>query len=605
VSDERTTDPGAGWLEEFRPSPSEHAHYAGAARRNGLEIAHWARQTLNRAARSILDLEPAEESAGGLNFEEVFQAAPSPMLLLGADDPSYTVLAANDAYLRATMTRREAILGRGVFAAGHDSDRAALRLLRGSLERVIHYRRSDTVRKDDGPLPWGSVNTPLLDGSGRVTGIIHRLDDLAELRAREELQRFLADSTALLAESLDLRETLGRVARLSIPVFADWCILDLFGTNRRIERTAVAHADPADAALAQLVRNYRADLYANPHYPATRVLLHGAPVLIESLEPHLARAVSHDDQHLEMIEAAAVRSVICVALAAQGRTLGFLTFLTTRSGRTYSARDVEVAQDIARRCALAIENARLFEEARSALRVRDDFLSVASHELRTPLTPLQLQIDALERRFADFVKSGKEAWLEERLGSIRRQTDRLEHLVEELREMSHIVEGSVHLQPEPLDLASLIRAAVQRFRDDNPGEEIALELSDELVGRWDRERLGQVLANLLSNAHRHGGGRRIGLRAWREGGEVVVAVSDQRPGLAPRDHRRFAGGGERELGHNYGGLGVALFVTRQILDAMGGTIEASSSGPGATFTVRLPIDRFAAAGAAGTSAALH
>ena len=604
MSDERTTDSGAGWLEEFRPSPTEHAHYAGAARRNGLEIAHWARQTLNRAARSILDLEPAEESAGGLSFEEVFAATPSPMLLLGADDPAYTVLAANDAYLRASGIRREELLGRGVFAAARNEDRTELRLLRGSLERVIHHRRSDTVRHD-GTRLWGSVNTPVLDGSGRVAGIIHRLDDLGELRAREELQRFLADSTALLAESLDLRETLGRVARLSIPVFADWCILDLFGTNRRIERTAVAHADPADAALAQLVRNYHADLYANPDYPATRVLLHGAPVLIESLEPHLARAVSNDDEHLEMIEAAAVRSVICVALAAHGRTLGFLTFLTTRSGRTYTARDVEVAQDIARRCALAIENARLFEEARSALRVRDDFLSVASHELRTPLTPLQLQIDALERKFADFVKSGKEAWLEERLGSIRRQTDRLEHLVEELREMSHIVEGSVHLQPEPLDLGSLVRAAVERFREDNPGDQIAVELTGELVGRWDRERLGQVLANLLSNARRHGAGRRIGLRAWREGPEVVVAVSDQRPGLAPRDHRRFSGEGERELAHNYGGLGVALFVTRQILDAMGATIEASPGDPGATFTVRLPIDRFAAARAEGISASLH
>jgi signal transduction histidine kinase len=420
----------------------------------------------------------------------------------------------------------------------------------------------------------------------------HELDQaIAQIRAKEELQRFLADATALLAESLDLGQTLSRVARLCIPVFADWCLLDLLGGDQRLQRVEVAHADPADAALARRIKDYHTDLQANAGYPGTRAMLGDDPVLIERFDGAAARAVAHDEGHLALIDATGARSVICAALTAHGKKLGLLTFMTAASQRLYTAGDLLVAQDIARRCALAIENARLFEEVRNALRIRDEFLSVASHELRTPLTPLQLQVDALERKFSQFVKSGKESWLEDRLTSIRRQTDRLEHLVEELPEMSQIVEGNIRLRPESVDLVGLIQAAVVRFRQDHPREEIVVDLPPDLVGRWDRERLGQVLASLLSNAQRYGGGQRILVRATRDRDTAVVAVSDRRAGAAPRDHRRASMAGQGPAATNYGGLGVGLFVTRQILEAMGGTIDTTSGPrPGATFTVRLPLD---------------
>jgi signal transduction histidine kinase len=503
VSDDSTNDDGRGWLGEFRRTTEEDDLYRRAAQRSGLEIGHWARQTLNRAAQTILDVdEPSPATAG--------------------------------------------------------------------------QQRESTLER---------------------------------LHAQEAVQRFLADATALLAESLDLRETLCRVVWLSIPVFADWCLLDLFTEKNHIERTEVAHADPAHVKLAEEVRHYGVDLERNPRYPATRVMMDGAPVLIESLGDGGARDLAHDDRHLGLIRATGVRSVICVALVAHGRTLGFLTFLTAGSGRSYGANDLVVAQDIARRCAMAIENARLFEETRRALRFRDDFLSVASHELRTPLTPLQLQVDALERRFSEFVKTGKESWLHERLGTMRRQTDRLQYLVDELLEMYQIDEGTIRLQREPLELAGVVRAVVSRFRDHHPDQKIIVDAAADLAGNWDRGRLEQVMANVLANAQRHGRGRPIHVRAWREEGAAAVAVTDERTDVVPRDHRRAVRGSDLEShARNYGGLGVGLFVTRQILDAMGGTVEVSAGQPGATFTVRVPFDpvgRAAARDPNGSAVSLH
>lgn len=677
---------GIGWLAEFHQTPQEQALYEGAARRTGLEIVHWARQTLNRAARSILDEDVSSpgEREEGLNFEAVFAASPSPMLLLGPDDPHFTILAANDAYLRATMTTRDQIVGRGLFEVFPDNpgDPGATGTsnLRASLGRALACRRPEVmaVQKHDIRRPasqgggfeerhWSPINTPVVDEDGRVACLIHRVEDVTELvmlermdktrqavtdsfralaserqleivrrareiaeardilqrefasrtsdlqelsrevaqrrqeldaalqrlRRQEEVQRFLSDATALLTESIDLGETLSRVARLSIPVFADWCLLDLF-TGGHIQRMAVAHADPADAQLAEQVRRRRVDLDQNPHYPATRVLLSGAPVLIEALDPAEARAAAYDDAHFAIIQAANVRSLICVPLVARGRTLGFLTFVTARSGRNYALTDVAIAQDIARRCAMAIENARLFEQARSALRVRDDFLSVASHELRTRLTPLHLQIDGLARRFADFVRPGKESWLDKPLGTIRRQTHRLEHLVEELLEMSNIEGDTIWFQPEPLDLSEVARAVVTQFGRRNPRETITIEADAGVVGRWDRQRVEQVLTNLLANAMRHARGQPIVVRVAREGGTAVLSVSDQRTDVVPTDHQRGSHSDVRGPGpaRNYGGLGVGLFVTRQILDVLGGTIEGRSEEgeAGATFTVRLPVD---------------
>ncbi len=421
---------------------------------------------------------------------------------------------------------------------------------------------------------------------------------LEQLRVQEERQRFLADATAVLAESLDSHETVARVARLAVPAFADWCLLDLFDDQRNIRRVEVAHSDPADASLAGGLMRFSAAPHGNLEHPATKVLLRGAPVLLPELDAEGLRRVAHNDEHFNLWKAAGACSAISVGLVTHGQTLGIITFVYARSGRHYGPSDLVIAQDLARRCAMALNNARLFEQTRAAVAAREEFISVASHELKTPLTPLQLHLNTLQRRMGEYVKEGKEEWIEKRLGSLHRQSQRLNHLVEELLDVSRIVAGRLRLEPESVDLVAIVQAVADDARDQAGGEGKALDLevdiapgADSVIGFWDRTRIEQVVMNLLSNALKFGAGKPIRVRVERRGATAVLTVADQGVGIDPADQKRIFDRFERAVSvRHYGGLGLGLFIVRQIVDSLGGRITVRSSpGQGSTFQVEMPV----------------
>lgn len=273
----------------------------------------------------------------------------------------------------------------------------------------------------------------------------------------------------------------------------------------------------------------------------------------------------------------------------------------TLSGR---AAWLVVAQDVTERLrnekavrALADENARLFEEAREAVRVRDDFLAIASHELRTPLTPLQLMVQALGKDVRSFVKEERQAWYAEQLRTIQRSARRLARLVNELLDISRIVGGRLRLEPEEVDLGALVREVIADFEAHGQiaSSRCTVRVSGDraqIVGRWDRLRLTQILVNLLSNALKYGAGKPVSVSLSSGGGRAMVRVVDQGIGIASQDHERIFGRFERAVSsRHYGGLGLGLFISRQIVEAMGGSIEvASSPGKGAAFTITLPLE---------------
>jgi len=421
---------------------------------------------------------------------------------------------------------------------------------------------------------------------------------LERLRVQEERQRFLADATAVLAESLDSHETVARVARLAVPAFADWCLLDLFDEERNIRRVEIAHGDPADASLAGELMHFSAAPHGNLEHPATKVLLRGAPVLLPELDGEGLRRIAHNEEHFNLMKAMAARSAISVGLVTHGQTLGIITFICARSGRHYGQTDLVIAQDLARRCAMALNNARLFEQTRAAVAAREEFISVASHELKTPLTPLQLQLNALQRKTGEFVKEGKEEWMQKRLRSLHRQSQRLNHLVEELLDVSRIVAGRLRLEPESVDLAAVVRTVADDAREQARNEGSALDLrvesgpgADSVVGFWDRTRIEQVVMNLLSNALKFGAGKPIRVRVERRDATAVLTVADRGVGIDTADQKRIFDRFERAVPtRHYGGLGLGLFIVRQIVDSLGGRITVRSSpGEGSTFQVEMPL----------------
>jgi PAS domain S-box-containing protein len=228
-----------------------------------------------------------------------------------------------------------------------------------------------------------------------------------------------------------------------------------------------------------------------------------------------------------------------------------------------------------------------FEELHQAIHARDEFLSIASHELRTPLTALKLRVQSLQRN------ATLDSEVRERLDSVGRQTLRLERLIADLLDVSRITTGHLSLDSEPFDMLDAAREVVERMTERTLAQacEVRLTSQGEVHGVWDRVRVEQVLTNLLDNALRHGAGRPVSIRIERCESSVLIVVEDEGKGIAKADLARIFERFERAAGQRgRDGLGMGLYIARQIVEAHGGSIHAKSEASrGAAFHVVLPL----------------
>ncbi|MFY0577867.1 sensor histidine kinase [Cystobacter fuscus] len=257
------------------------------------------------------------------------------------------------------------------------------------------------------------------------------------------------------------------------------------------------------------------------------------------------------------------------------------------------------ARELLARVQSHLELARMRREAaahearevnlREAVHARDDFLSVASHELKTPLAALRLQLEALERMLPGELRT----LVSERIFAVRRQVQRLAGLIETMLDVSLVAAGRLRLKLEPVDLAVLVADGVAQMREELARQECTLSLESEasLPGQLDATRLGQLLRNLLSNAARYGAGKPVLVRLRREGRHARLDVVDHGMGVKPEHQERIFNRFERAVSaRHFGGLGLGLWVSRQVVEAHGGSISVTDTpGGGATFTVKLPL----------------
>jgi signal transduction histidine kinase len=242
------------------------------------------------------------------------------------------------------------------------------------------------------------------------------------------------------------------------------------------------------------------------------------------------------------------------------------------------------------------ERRALVAQLQEAVRARDEFLSVASHELKTPLTALTLQVEALERH----LYQGRLAFLSPEeagklLDRVRRQTGRLNRLIEALLDLSRIATGRLQLERTSVDLAELTRELLERYQPElsRTGCPAVLVAEDAGVrGSWDRLRLEQVITNLLTNAMKFGAGHPIEVSVRRVGAQGELRVRDRGIGINPESQARIFERFERAVSaREFGGMGLGLFISRQIVQEHGGTIRVESvPGEGATFVVELPLE---------------
>ena len=485
-------------------------------------------------------------------------------------------------------------LGLGWLNAVHpeDRERAEKAFLEAHASR-LPFRVEYRIRSRTGEYRWAIDSaSPRLGSAGELLGYIGSVVDIHERKRGEERLAFMSEASRLLSESLDYEATLSRATELAVPTLGDWCMLDILEENGGLKRVKVSCGNPALEALARDTVRFPPAITGHPWHSPSRALQEGRAILVEDAGDDYKQKVAFNSEHLAHMRAIGFESLMSVPLLARGRTLGVITFLAITPGRRFTQADLETAEDMARRAALAVDNGRLYREAQQAVRVREEFLQVASHELKTPLTPLSLKLQMLARAAETFPRE-RFPRLSSDVEMMLQQVNRLSSLMDELLDVSRINSGRFSLTLEVVDLCALVRDTMVRFEPEvlRLGGRLEADLPDVLVGVWDRQRLEQVMTNLLSNALKYGGGRPVQVQARLDGSLARVVVRDEGIGISaealPRIFEKF----ERAVSErHYGGLGLGLYITRQIVEALGGTIRVESVPKrGSTFTVELPL----------------
>jgi PAS domain S-box-containing protein len=391
--------------------------------------------------------------------------------------------------------------------------------------------------------PIDDSGAPIRSEDGRVLGVVLVFRDATQEKHDRARSDFLAKAGEALASSLDYQATLAMVARLAVPALADGCTVDLLelASSPAVAHSVLAHAEPQS---------------------------------------------------------------MVVPLRAGGRTFGTMTFVYSESGRRYSQDDLAFAEDFARRAAMAIENARALKEAKDAResertlrheaelgsRAKDEFLATVSHELRTPLNAILGWSVVLRSR-------KPEAEVDRALGIIERNARAQAKLIDDVLDLSRIISGKLALNLGPTNVAEAIAAAIETVTPAAQAKEIEIRpdtVDASLTITADGGRMQQIVWNLLSNAVKFTPrGGVVTVDAGRDGSDVLVRVRDTGEGIPPEALRIIFEPfqqADASTTRRHGGLGLGLSIVRQIVAAHGGTVRASSEGPGkgATFEVRLP-----------------
>jgi signal transduction histidine kinase/DNA-binding response OmpR family regulator len=420
--------------------------------------------------------------------------------------------------------------------------------------------------------------------------------EAARAAAEEATRRasFLADASKVLSSSLDHETTLRGLLRLTVPYLADFGAISLADSQGQIGSTEIAWGEPGGQPDSAMI----APEQIHPRLTAALqdILASGESSFVPYLDPGPESSWPWRDNPAtamggETLPQIALESRGLMPLRARGRVLGVLLLAMGPSGRRYTPADLLLAEDLAGRAAVAIDNARLYRDVQRADTHKNEFLSMLAHELRNPLAPIRNAVQILRLRGS----SDPEMCALQDM--IERQVHHLVRLVDDLLDVSRITRGKVRLLREPLNLATVVHRALEICEQmvGSRGHKLTLSLPEKPVRvAGDPVRLAQVVGNLLNNAAKYTlEGGHIWLTVQREGDEAVLRVRDTGVGIPPD----MLGSVfdlftqvECSLDRAHGGLGIGLTLVRQLVELHGGRVQAFSAGAnqGSEFVVSLP-----------------
>ena len=458
-----------------------------------------------------------------------------------------------------------------------------------ALSHGTDYEVEVRLRRHDGVYRWFLVRAiPVKDADGDVVEWLGSATDIDERRHLADSLRFLAEASVVLGKVDHVDGTLKRIGALAVPFFADWCEVSVREASGEVRRLGVNHRDPARVKhLEELDRRYPRDASSAP----MQVIATGQTLYMQEVTDSMLQKGARDAEHLGMLRGLELRSLIIVPIPAKSGIVGAIAFATT-DGRVYCPFDVQVAEELARRAAIALENAELVQALRDADRRKDEFLAVLAHELRNPLAPVRNAVEILR---ASESASPHVQWTHD---VIDRQVRQITRLVDDLLDVSRIARGKIELRRGRIELSAAVRQALESSRPliERSGHELDVRMgSDPIFINADLARMAQVISNLLNNAAKYTPpGGRIWLQARRRETNVELCVADNGigipEGMLARIFDMFTQGGVADRAQ--GGLGIGLTLVKRLVEMHGGTIIARSEGPGrgSQFIVTLPLD---------------
>ena len=469
---------------------------------------------------------------------------------------------------------------------GGEVHRAMLEAMDANVPRTFEVRQLSGF--------WLEIRTyPMPDG------LVAYWTNVTERHKSRERTELLASASSALAENVHVDAALMALMHLVARSQADYVTVHLAEPDGGLRLVDAVHRDPERTAVArEIERTY--PLPADAPVGAAAVIRSGEASLQRDLPWDRVKLAARDARHLALLEQIGMVSTIVVPLRARGRVLGALTLVSAESGRRYDERDLELAEELARRAALAVDNARLFSEAErarfaaeDASRAKTQFLATMSHELRTPLNAISGYASLMEMGVRGPISDAQRADLE----SIQRSQRHLTTIINEILDYARIETGAVSLKRQSTSLAPVVLAAAALIEPQRVARGIAFESrvpDDAPAVLADAEKLQQVLLNLFSNAVKFTpGGGSIRVDAAATGaGTVALGVSDTGVGVPPDKleviFEPFVQVG-RALNNPGEGTGLGLAISRDLARAMGGDLVAQSAqGQGSVFVLTLP-----------------
>lgn len=471
--------------------------------------------------------------------------------------------------------------------------------IRKALITGSRVRRDDEVywRKDGSRLSVDYTAAPML-GGGKVRGAVVSFLDITDRKRETEIRTFLADATETLNSSLDYNSTLRAVANLAVPRLGDWCAVDML-RDGKLERLAVAHRDPERLNMVLELTRERPPRLDAP-VGSGKVIRTGRPELITDIpEEVLVASAEGDVEVIQAIQKLDLHSLLGVPLMSEGKPIGAIVCVMAESGRRFTEHDLRIAEDLAARASLAIENALLFEKAETARAhaeaadaAKSQFLAAMSHELRTPLNAIA--------GYAELIAVGVHGPVtdkqREALERITRSQKTLLSLINDILNFSKLQAGFIQVATEEISMASILGTLEDWVEPQLRAKKLRYSYDacpDDLRVRGDRDKIQQVMLNLLSNAVKFTpAGGDISVTCTYDDNEVRITVRDTGPGIPPDKLEAIFEPFvqvDRGVQSTYQGTGLGLAISRDLARAMkGNLVVGSSSQKGSEFIFTLP-----------------